>query len=184
MSKMRLFVLVGLPQSGKSTWALANRPAAPIVNPDSIRIALHGQLFYADAEDFVWATAKLMVRSLFLAGHDSVILDATNTTHKRRKVWQEGPWLRTFVTFSPFPGDALETREATADDWSAHILECLRRAAETALSPSHLSGLQAAIDRMAERYEPVSMEELWEGEDVRDPDGNLIFCRDATVDSQ
>lgn len=85
-----LICTVGLPRSGKSTWAKA--AGHPIVNPDSIRLALHGQRFISEAEPFVWAIAKAMVRSLFLAGHDAVILDATNNTRKRRDEWKSKDW--------------------------------------------------------------------------------------------
>lgn len=56
----------------------------PIVNPDSVRLAIHGQRFCLQAEQFVWATVNAMIRSLFLAGHDQVILDATNIKRKLR----------------------------------------------------------------------------------------------------
>jgi len=85
-----LFATVGLPRSGKSTWARSQ--SCPIVNPDAIRIALHGQRFAAPAEPFVWAIAKVMVKALFEAGHASVILDATNTTEARRKEWISKSW--------------------------------------------------------------------------------------------
>ena len=85
---MRTLILtVGLPRAGKSTWAKAR--GYPVVNPDSIRLALHGQAFQKEAEGFVWAIAKVMVQSLFLSGHDVVVLDATNTTAKRRDEWME-----------------------------------------------------------------------------------------------
>lgn len=82
---MELILTVGLPRSGKTTWA--KQQGLPIVNPDSIRLALHGQRFIPAAEPMVWALAKYMVCSLFLAGHARVILDATNTTDKRRQEW-------------------------------------------------------------------------------------------------
>ena len=81
-----LILTVGFPYSGKSTWA--KNQGCPIVNPDSIRIALHGQRFFSDAEPLVWAIAKMMVKSLFLAGHKKVILDSTNISIKRRKEWK------------------------------------------------------------------------------------------------
>lgn len=59
------------------------------MNPDSIRLALHGQRFVPAAEPMVWTVAKYMVRSLFLAGHNTVILDACNTTAKRRQEWYD-----------------------------------------------------------------------------------------------
>ena len=85
-----LHLLVGLPRSGKSTYAKTT--GHPIVNPDSIRFALHGHAFVKQAESFVWAIAHKMVEALFLAGHSDVVLDATNTTAKRRKEWLSDDW--------------------------------------------------------------------------------------------
>lgn len=83
MEKPKVILTVGLPLSGKSTWA--REQGHPIVNPDSIRLALHGMRFVPAAEDFVWAITYLMVRALILAGHEKVIVDATNITSKRRQ---------------------------------------------------------------------------------------------------
>lgn len=85
MNTKRLILTVGLPYSGKSTYAI--KTGMPIVSPDAIRLALHGRRFEPLAEPFVWASAKLMVRSLFLAGHDFVVVDACNNTPKRRNQW-------------------------------------------------------------------------------------------------
>ena len=82
----RLILTIGLPRSGKTTWAKEQN--CPIVNPDSIRLALHGKRFIKESELMVWAIAKYMVGALFLAGHDKVVFDATNTTEKRREVWK------------------------------------------------------------------------------------------------
>ena len=84
--KRKLIMTIGLPRSGKSTWA--ERQRLPIVNPDSIRLAMHGQRFCAKAEPFVWATAFIMTEALFNAGHMIVIMDATNTNAGRRKEWE------------------------------------------------------------------------------------------------
>ncbi len=92
-----LICTVGLPRSGKSTWAMAQ--GYPVVSPDAIRLAIHGNDFIANAEPFVWATAKAMVRALFLAGHDHVILDATNTTRQRRAEWRSNEWATFFRCF-------------------------------------------------------------------------------------
>lgn len=87
-------MMVGLPRSGKTT--AARGMGHPIVCPDAIRIALHGRSYVESAEPIVWATARLMVASLFLAGHDEVILDACNVTRKRRDEWKSPDWHRTF----------------------------------------------------------------------------------------
>lgn len=122
----RLILAAGLPRSGKTTWARAQ--AFPIVNPDSIRLALHGQRFVALAEPFVWATAKVMVRALFLAGHETVILDATNTTEKRRAEWNSPEW-QTELHVVDTPADEC-IRRATAEG-DLEIIPIIKRMAET-----------------------------------------------------
>ena len=86
----RLIATIGLPRSGKSTWA--REQGHPIVNQDAIRLALHGKPFIGLAEPFVRAIAHCMVRALFEAGHETVILDATNVTEKRRFEWVTDEW--------------------------------------------------------------------------------------------
>lgn len=90
----KLIMPVGLPRSGKSTWCKST--GFPMVNPDSIRIALHGEKFIGSAEPMVWVMARYMVKSLFEAGHDTVILDATNITKARRDEWISKSWVREF----------------------------------------------------------------------------------------
>ena len=132
-----LKMTVGLPRSGKSTWA--NQQNTPIVNPDSIRLALHGQRFLPEAEAMVWAIAKYMVKALFLAGHGTVILDATNITKSRRDEWKSKDWLRCFVEI----------------DTSAE--ECLERAIDDI-------DIQPIIKRMSLDYQKPRLEECTEQE--------------------
>jgi predicted kinase len=136
-----LILTVGLPRTGKSTWAKATGKV--MVNPDSIRLALHGQQFAYLAEPFVWAIAKVMVRALFLAGHDEVILDATNITKDRRKQWRSRNWTRKYVTF-----------EAAKEDR-------VMRASASSQSGEEFEDLIAAMERMEELFEPVEEDE-WE----------------------
>lgn len=107
----KLILTVGLPRSGKSTWA--RKQGFPVVNPDSIRIALHGNTFIEEAEPMVWILTKYMVKALFLAGHDKVIIDATNLTKERRDFWKDDMWKRCYVYF-----------ESTKD-------QCINRAIES-----------------------------------------------------
>lgn len=130
-----LVCTVGLPRSGKTTWAKGQ--GHPIVNPDSIRLALHGQRFVVEAEPFVWAIAKTMVAALFLAGHSVVVLDATNTTKKRRGEWTDKRWQTYFRVFS-----------ATAE-------VCKSRA--MAIGDQQIIPV---IDRMDGQYEPLDSNEL------------------------
>lgn len=128
MQKTTLKLTAGLPRSGKSSWAKTQ--GVPIVNPDSIRLALHGQPFYGPAEPFVWAIAKVMVSALFKAGHTVVILDATNVTEAKRKEWVG-------------MADSLELVI-----FPTSVEECKRRA--TALNQDYLLPI---IDRMASEWD-------------------------------
>jgi predicted kinase len=127
-----LVLCVGLPRSGKSTWARAQ--GYPIVSPDNLRLALHGQAFIATAEPIVWAAARLMVASLFLSGHKVVILDACNVSRKRRAEWLDKRWRCVYAV------------KATGAD------ECVRRAKETGREE-----IIPVIRRMASEFEPVTM---------------------------
>jgi predicted kinase len=84
----KLLVMVGLPRSGKTTYCVSTlKPQGyVIVNPDSFRLAIHGQRFIGAAEPFVWATVYAAVDALRLAGHD-VVVDGTHMTKKRRDPW-------------------------------------------------------------------------------------------------
>lgn len=128
--KPMLYLTIGLPRSGKTTWV--RRQNIPMVNPDSIRLAIHGKAFDLKHEDIVWWTAKIMVESLFIAGHKVVVLDATNVTKARRDRWISEDWDRTAVVFAE-PN-----------------LELLKgRAVET-------PALAGVIDRMAKQFEPIT----------------------------
>lgn len=90
-----LILTHGLPRSGKSTWA--QKQGVPIVCPDAIRLAKTGLRWYGPIEHEVWATARTMVRALFLAGHSTVILDSTCGTRKQRDFFlpsSDVPWTR------------------------------------------------------------------------------------------
>jgi len=140
MSKNVLIVMMGLPRSGKTTWA--RKQDVPIVCPDSIRLALPGARFLTLAEPFVWAIAKVMVRALFLAGHDRVIVDGCHVKRKYRDEWVNdgdiGLLWETWVKW-------IDTDQQT----------CLCRAeqeGDTEIMP--------IIDKMAEEFEGIRTDEL------------------------
>jgi len=74
-----LYLLIGLPGSGKSSWARENRSRlhAVVVGSDEIRreFGANGQDFFHD--DLVFAEVERRARSLLQTGR-SVILDATH----------------------------------------------------------------------------------------------------------
>lgn len=78
-----------------------------------------------------------MVRSLFLAGHKHVILDATNVSRTRRNEWKSSEWGLFFKRIDT-------TKEM-----------CLARA--TAESDDEI---KTVIERMATEYEPLGEEEM------------------------
>lgn len=137
-----LIVTVGLPRSGKSTWAqqASKQIHCPIVNPDAVRLSVTGQRFIKAAEPTVWMVVRYMVRALFHAGHPTVILDATNLTKERRKFWldesRQGHYGENssvlFVTFDTDP----ET--------------CKKRAIDT-----DMADLLPIIDSMYETFEEL-----------------------------
>jgi len=137
-----LIVMVGLPRSGKTTWAKLNMGGCPIVCPDSIRLALHGERFIRLAEPFVWAIAKAMVRALFLAGHDRVIVDGCHVKRKYRDEWLDkgnapgGGW-RTIFQVNRTPKET-----------------CIERARE--LGDSEIIPI---IEKMADEWEPILTDE-------------------------
>lgn len=126
-----LVCTVGLPRSGKSTWAKATN--LPIVNPDGIRLAMTGKRWYGPIEHEIWATARTMVRSLFWGGNKVVVLDSTNMTRKQRDGFipsQDCIWKRRFVVFDTPIDVCKERAEKTypelcdvidwfADNWKA-----------------------------------------------------------------
>ena len=104
-----------------TTWALAQ--GCPIVNPDAIRLGLHGQRFVALAEPFVWAIAMLMVRALFLAGHSKVIVDATNVSEKRREQWRSDSWTTSWKIIDTTAETCIERAKLESDDEIVPVIE-------------------------------------------------------------
>jgi|SRR5882672_1452350 len=135
MTDKTLILTVGLPRSGKTTWA--RKQGYPIVCPDSIRLALHGERYIQLAEPFVWAIARTMVRALFLAGHDTVILDATNTTVKSRTSWVSPDWKLRLAPILATTSVCLARAMAEGDAYIVPI-----------------------IQRMSEQLEALTIEEL------------------------
>jgi len=133
-----LIVLVGLPRSGKTTWANGER--SPMVSPDAIRLALHGRKFVPEAEPIVWVYSKLMVRSLFYAGHNRVIVDGCHVKRKYREEWYASE------LFGP-------NWKTVFQEFSADKATCIRRAEKR--DPD----LIPVIEKMAAEWEPLQPDE-------------------------
>lgn len=128
----------GLPRSGKSTLTrkLARYYGCPIVNADSVRLALHGQRFQGLAESMVFAIREIMVRALFNAGHDVVLYDETNYSRHARDRMRSDQWRTVFFEVDT-PPDV-----------------CKQRAIDT-----NQADLIPVIDRMWARRDPLEADE-------------------------
>ena len=83
MIKLPIFLItVGVSGCGKSTWAKKQKDFT-IVNPDSIRKEVTGEITNMTKDGEVWKIAKDRVIALLKDGKN-VILDATNVTSKGR----------------------------------------------------------------------------------------------------
>ena len=121
-----LYLTVGLPRSGKSTWAKST--GHPIVNRDAIRLALHGRAYIQESESMVTAIEDYMVRALFEAGHDCVIVDATNLRKKYRERWQHGQW---DVVVKPFDASLELCIERAKMDGRKDLIPIIHRMARS-----------------------------------------------------
>jgi len=83
----QLTIMVGLPRSGKSTYAKLT--GNPIVARDAVHHAMCGKQLQPldDIQPMVSTFIKYMITALFQAGHDKVIYDACNHTKEVRARW-------------------------------------------------------------------------------------------------
>ena len=139
MSKPVLIAMMGLPRSGKSTISrrLSKDLGAPIVNRDSIRLALHGQRYQIEAEPMVKAMSLYMIKALFGVGHEVVICDETNYSKAAREALKSDKWETRFFPVLTNPDI------------------CKDRAVDTGQSD-----LIKIISEMELRYEPLGPEDL------------------------
>lgn len=134
-----LIASVGLPRSGKSTILsnLSRILGAPIVSKDCIRLALHGRPYEVLAEQMIRAVSGLMIRSLFLAGHQVVICDETNYSRAARDFLRDdSKWQTKFLEVKTSAETCIERAKATNQEY-----------------------LIPVIKEMLERYEPLKDDE-------------------------
>ncbi len=130
-----LIVTVGLPRSGKTTWALDH--ILPTVSPDAIRQVLIASGTPAVPQPMVDHLAGFMVRSLFMAGHARLILDDPNCKRKDRDRW--------------YPKGTELTWEVRFKHIYTGLDECISRA-----EPDHIP----IIKRFEDEFEPLEADEL------------------------
>ena len=87
MKKIKFIQLCGLPASGKTTYLKDHYKSYVKVSLDDIRRIFFGHQFHQNAEGYVVANAKNMVRILLEQGH-SVVLDSTALLFQFRREWK------------------------------------------------------------------------------------------------
>jgi len=65
----------------------------------------------------------MMVRALFLAGHNTVILDATNVTKQRRDEWVSPDWATIFHLVPTTAAECIRRALAENDHYIIPIIE-------------------------------------------------------------
>ena len=144
MTKQKIKLCVGLPRSGKSTWA--REQGLPIVSADAVRLAMHGKRFDKAFEPAVWTFVYMMADALFRAGCPEIIVDETSVTKERRDKWRQ-----------KFPDAEVEIK---VFDTPIHV--CLQRAIDT-----KQEDLIPVIYRMAEEWDlPWNWDGLGAGMEV------------------
>lgn len=138
-----LILTVGLPRSGKTTWAKEYARSlgfedisCAIVNPDSIRRAFYNwtSQYIPTYEDEVWRNAIVQVRSHFFYGTPVVILDATSLTQSARARWDfSSEWNTFYKPIGGFSSEEVETYVQRAKtDGNFQLALAIRRMVYTA----------------------------------------------------
>lgn len=134
-----LILTVGLPRSGKTTWAYAQ--GIPVLSIDSLRWTTYGRRYWPPGERRIWGTAWEMVRALFHGGHDHLIVDACHTVQHRRRFW--------------IPSDSDDVQWNVVHHLvNTPVEECIRRA-----TVEHDSTVIPVIRSMDSRFEPLGANE-------------------------
>lgn len=123
-SMNKLILTIGLPRSGKSTWAL--KQGCPIVASDAIRLSMFGKLWWPPGEQQVMAAARTMVRALFFAGHSTVIFDSISLTQESRKFWlptSDCPWVLEYLLMQTPADVCIERAVATGLDYLVPVIQ-------------------------------------------------------------
>ena len=173
----KLFAMIGLPKSGKSTYSksfLAKYTAnsfstgdlnddwdfqivvpRAIVRADDIRLALTGQRFNSHIEDYVHSIYYTTIKAQLLAGNDILADDTHSTWDSIRKLLSCDSKCEFWWSF---PKEKIYNINKLKyyKPWAEHITICKKRAKD-----SGQEDLFPIIDRMAGQLERLAYE--WDG---------------------
>jgi predicted kinase len=135
---MRIYVLVGLPASGKSTWLA--RQGKPALSSDAIRALITGDEANQEHNRLVFSLLRSLVRARLSAGCTETWIDTTALTRRERRSW---------IRLAELLGCPVE-----AVFFDTPVQVCLaRNAARDRIVPP------AAMQRMASRLTPPTLDE-------------------------
>lgn len=138
---MRIYVLVGLPASGKSTWLARHRK--PSLSSDAIRSLITGDEANQEHNRLVFSLLRSLVRARLSAGCPETWIDATALTRRERRSWIRLAQARSCPVEAVFLDTPLEVCMA-------------RNAARGRVVPA------AAMQRMARLLSPPTLDEGFE----------------------
>lgn len=106
----RLLVLVGLPGSGKSTWAM--QQGLPTISSDAIRELLADDVTDQTIHRQVFQTIRFLVRQRLAIGRPVTCVDATHLTPRERRPYFRIRGCRVEAVFFDVPVELCQQRNA------------------------------------------------------------------------
>lgn len=135
----KLYVMVALPRSGKSTYVNEHFKDIVKVSADQLRLLTYGKRFRFEGESKVWYTRQIMLRALMEQGLD-IVIDETNTIKKSRK-------------------EILSLAKQYSYDTVAIVIKTDKEICTQSAIQTNQEDLVPVIERMAESYDEVTEEE-------------------------
>ncbi|MCC6537945.1 MAG: AAA family ATPase [Bryobacterales bacterium] len=109
----RVLVLVGLPGSGKSTWAA--REGLPVLSSDGMRGLLADDVTDQTIHARVFATLRYLLRQRIALGRPVTCVDATHLTPKERRPYLQLTGCRVEAVYFDTPLTVCLARNAARD---------------------------------------------------------------------